>query len=577
MISVRGFINSLSYQTEFLAGEAGTEMPCRDVILLSDPKVWLQKTDDGEFKDTVVYMQTHVFPAYSSTFDLLLRFFKQSGVSGILYQGGKRSDFSKATLMLADHLGLPLVWMNASVNYSAVARQFYTTYVQHTQQTRQQIRRVRKRLEQAVKESFTLSAWMSTIERELSVTTTLALSDRNGSRLDAEWSKSDGQLRLRIPVQLLDRMFYLHLSPNEPCPLLQTDAEALWIDELGGVLSYQTAYFLLVEIPGVSSQSRWACSFESALYDTISRLPIIRIRDHSHTGPVDGEETLHGSLSVRRRLGIFPVNAVHSVGLLWIKGTGDALDKLKRSTRTSDRPYVYRTFSPSTLNIRDEVLMLCNDMRLSGLQSALTSCVPWQDWRGNEGVILYGFQSKHDETNRTDSRIRELVTQLEIRLQVSFRAYFYRQSLTGTTDPAELLRVARSMTEQSYSDFISVIEQSKSVQFAENSDDVINRILPKPSQGSSYDHALQVLQPLLGDKGGEPLLEALEAYLECGAKMQVAADKLYLHRNTLRYRLKRAERLLNISLDDDEARFTYQLAIRTWRLRNPSPLPNATR
>lgn len=575
MISVREFVASLAYPTELLAGGAGWDKLCRDIILLSDEKVWLQNTENSEFADTLVFVKAHVFPAYSSTFDLLLRFFQQAGVVGIVFQGGKRSDFSKATLMLADHLGLPLVWIDAPINYSVFARQFYTIFVQRTQQARQRIRQVRGRLEAAFHESFTLDAWMDTIEHELFVTATLRLTDRGQlGLLKAKWQSRDGRRTLQVPIQVLHQAFLLELLPNEPCPLLHADEELLWIEEFTGVLSAQTGYFLLAELPGLASQSEWACSFESALYYSVSRLPVIRANDLGNlTRSAAQMPELHESLSARRRLELISANQVHSVGLLWVSSSGDGVDRPQRLHRIADRPYAYRSFSQVTLNLREQALRLCEDSRYAfGTQSALTSCVPWKDWRDNEGVVLFCFGLPRNGVNGVEQMVRELIHQLEIRLQTSLRSYFVRRNVVGMSHAADLLQVAGAMTERSYVDFLSVLSQTKSVQFADHSGDVVNRILPAPAEDSSYEHVLQVLKPLVEDKGNFPLLEALEAYLECGAKMQAAAEKLYLHRNTLRYRLKRAEKLLNVSLDDDQIRFTYQLAIRTWRLRNPSPL-----
>lgn len=574
MIPVREFVASLVYPTEWLAGGAGWDKLCRDIILLSDEKVWLQNTENSEFKDTLVFVKAHAFPAYSSTFDLLLRFFQQAGVVGIVFQGGKRSDFSKATLMLADHLGLPLVWIDAPINYSVFAKQFYTVFVQRTQQARQRIRQVRGRLEKAFHESFTLAAWMDTIERELFVTATLRLTEREQlGPMEAKWQLRDGQKTLQIPIQVLQQAIFLELVPREPCPLLHADEDLLWLEEFTGVLSAQTGFFLLVELPGVASQSEWACSFESALYYSVSRLPVIRANDAGSlirsTAQVPES---HESVSAHRRLGLITAKQVHSVGLLWVSCSGDGVDR-QRFHRIADRPYAYRSFSQATLHLREQVLRLCADARYAiGTQSALTSCVPWKDWRDNEGIVLFCFGLPRDGVNLVERIVREFIHQLEIRLQTSLRSYFVRRNVVEMSHAADLLEVAVAMTERSYADFLSVLSQSKSVQFADQSVDVVNRILPAPSQGSSYEHALHVLQPLVRDEGNLPLLEALEAYLECGAKMQAAAEKLYLHRNTLRYRLKRAEKLLNVSLDDDQMRFVYQLAIRTWRLRNPSPL-----
>jgi len=58
------------------------------------------------------------------------------------------------------------------------------------------------------------------------------------------------------------------------------------------------------------------------------------------------------------------------------------------------------------------------------------------------------------------------------------------------------------------------------------------------------------------------LLKSLACFLECGGSLKVAASKLYIHVNTLKYRLKRAEKLACVDLADHQARFNLELALR---------------
>jgi purine catabolism regulator len=58
------------------------------------------------------------------------------------------------------------------------------------------------------------------------------------------------------------------------------------------------------------------------------------------------------------------------------------------------------------------------------------------------------------------------------------------------------------------------------------------------------------------------LLHSLRAYLACGRNAKAAARKLQVHRNTLQYRLRRIETLLDRSLDDPDVLFLLELACR---------------
>jgi sugar diacid utilization regulator/putative methionine-R-sulfoxide reductase with GAF domain len=88
----------------------------------------------------------------------------------------------------------------------------------------------------------------------------------------------------------------------------------------------------------------------------------------------------------------------------------------------------------------------------------------------------------------------------------------------------------------------------------------------------------------LAERTLRPLLEAdarrhtryvstLAAYLGADRRLKPAAAMLHVHVNTLRYRLARIERLLGVELEDVEARFLLELAVRLLRARGGIPQP----
>jgi hypothetical protein len=58
------------------------------------------------------------------------------------------------------------------------------------------------------------------------------------------------------------------------------------------------------------------------------------------------------------------------------------------------------------------------------------------------------------------------------------------------------------------------------------------------------------------------LVPTLAAYFDAGGDMTEAAKRLYLHRNTLRYRLTQAERICGVSLRSPLERFVLELEVR---------------
>ncbi|MDI9894657.1 helix-turn-helix domain-containing protein [Rhodococcus sp. IEGM 1381] len=56
--------------------------------------------------------------------------------------------------------------------------------------------------------------------------------------------------------------------------------------------------------------------------------------------------------------------------------------------------------------------------------------------------------------------------------------------------------------------------------------------------------------------------ESLEAYLTCFGDVRSAADRLHVHPNTLRYRIRRVEQILDLDLTDSDARLLVEMQLR---------------
>ena len=80
--------------------------------------------------------------------------------------------------------------------------------------------------------------------------------------------------------------------------------------------------------------------------------------------------------------------------------------------------------------------------------------------------------------------------------------------------------------------------------------------------------ALDLLHPALGTledydrQNGTDLLETLRAFVECGCSQSETAHKLYVHLNTLKYRLRRITELTGVDYKDREAMFHIELSLR---------------
>jgi purine catabolism regulator len=70
----------------------------------------------------------------------------------------------------------------------------------------------------------------------------------------------------------------------------------------------------------------------------------------------------------------------------------------------------------------------------------------------------------------------------------------------------------------------------------------------------------RLLAPL-SSEGGSALRETLDAYLRHSGNSKGICDELFIHRNTLSYRLRKIEELLHLDLSDGEVRATCMLAL----------------
>ena len=75
------------------------------------------------------------------------------------------------------------------------------------------------------------------------------------------------------------------------------------------------------------------------------------------------------------------------------------------------------------------------------------------------------------------------------------------------------------------------------------------------------DSILAPIEEGEGAYGGE-LMRSLEAFIECNGQWERAARRLYCHRHTLRYRIRRVEELTGRSLDSAGDRIDFWLALR---------------
>lgn len=80
----------------------------------------------------------------------------------------------------------------------------------------------------------------------------------------------------------------------------------------------------------------------------------------------------------------------------------------------------------------------------------------------------------------------------------------------------------------------------------------------------------EILGPLLAHEGGRELIHTLEVYFEHNGNLSQTAEALFVHRNTLIYRLERIAEIAHMNLDLPETRLAVHLALHITRMRGNS-------
>jgi purine catabolism regulator len=79
----------------------------------------------------------------------------------------------------------------------------------------------------------------------------------------------------------------------------------------------------------------------------------------------------------------------------------------------------------------------------------------------------------------------------------------------------------------------------------------------------------EILGPLLNYEGGGDLITTLNVFFEHNGNLSQAAEALFIHRNTLIYRMERIAEITGLDLDNTETRLAVQLALHIHRMVKP--------
>jgi sugar diacid utilization regulator len=133
----------------------------------------------------------------------------------------------------------------------------------------------------------------------------------------------------------------------------------------------------------------------------------------------------------------------------------------------------------------------------------------------------------------------------------------------GTDKP--LLDVPTSLEEARLALLSSqLIHEGKPVRYERMGIELLVVLLYKDHRPELGTFVEQTLGPLLRHdaRSGTPLLPTVASFVAHGGRLRETAADIYVHRNTLAYRLDRASEILNADLKDADARLAIEIALR---------------
>ena len=77
----------------------------------------------------------------------------------------------------------------------------------------------------------------------------------------------------------------------------------------------------------------------------------------------------------------------------------------------------------------------------------------------------------------------------------------------------------------------------------------------------------EVYVPLL--EADDPTLDTVSSFLDHGGSIEATARAMFVHANTVRYRLRRAAEITGLSVSDARHAYTYRVALTLGRLNHP--------
>lgn len=236
-----------------------------------------------------------------------------------------------------------------------------------------------------------------------------------------------------------------------------------------------------------------------------------------------------------------------------------------RLDHDTDRPHVVITFQwlgnnvPSLRRMETTINWLLSSHNRSALSHVYS----------DDHVCVFQALEDNDQDLST---ARELATRVRDHLQAE---YPQMRLVGGLSGPAQTLKEWPETYRQAVHS-MEVAKRLKLPHFVEFNSLGIYQLL---AQLDSTPLLQQFCQRLIGplarydEEHNSDLVHTITAYFDHHANISQTAETLFIHRNTLLYRLERIQELTNQDLNQADTRLSLHLALKLWQLRPESKPP----
>ncbi|WP_312336681.1 PucR family transcriptional regulator [Anaerospora hongkongensis] len=540
-------------QARTVAGERGLDREVEYIDVLESP-------DSGAIKPRGLYLTSgFLFQAIPQFQGMLVTQMQEKGAAGILLQlGSYLKEVPQEMLAAANRLEFPVIALPEGSSFAAIIKEG----LEHVFfQQEKEIRRSQETQKKLAELAYTGADLQQIAQTIVSlVANTIIVADRDFSLLS--YAYLDKPYKGRKPRvyagKIIDKYLY-NLKRTGFIDKIRSRKKAERAEVLFSNLGQQAWVIVPVLINGeilgyiamLEDQHRlceqdWQVLVQAAnvtavaIYKQLAEGEVVRRRRNDFLAGV-----LEGSVQAGQA-------ALEQAAALQVD-----LNKTWLAVQLEFRSPIKFTQHPLANEEQDDIAakqwgiaMLTNqlttrqsDLLVVGQQSGITILCPLNAEAAGETIAKRVEMIRHE--------LHVFSPELEIVLGVSRPCRDYRLLPEAYGEAKEALEIGRKLNRTGsvhYFDDLGVYQ-------------FLTKVRDMPELQSYYQSVIGKLD------GVEPsvrhdLVKTLEQYFSANGNVFKAAQGLYLHRNSMKYRLERIQELLGVDLDDAEVRFNLQLALK---------------